>query len=61
MPTNCKKCNAQIEFIKTTAGKFMPVDIEPRVTIVTDKGEVKTGRISHFATCPAADEFRRKK
>lgn len=78
----CRACRQQIKWIKTAAGKTMPVD--PLVTpywpsegasgkIVTPEGAVvsceftgprdtaKLGFVSHFATCPAADRFRRGK
>lgn len=78
----CRSCGKQIMWIKTTAGKSMPVDPTVRPywpadgaagKIVTSQGEVVScnfdgprdavqfGYISHFATCPAADRFRRGK
>lgn len=42
-PSRCKGCRALIYWIKTAAGKNMPVD--------------KDGT-SHFATCPVANNFR---
>lgn len=58
MSDTCKGCGAPIAWVKTRTSKAMPVDIA-RVVIVTDNGEVITGRASHFATCPQADRFRR--
>ena len=59
--STCRGCGAEIGFIKTVAGK-----------IVTPNGEVLSaerpadpqkatgiGYISHFATCPASDSFRK--
>jgi hypothetical protein len=79
----CKGCGADIYWIRTHAGRLMPVNTTRKLiladakdsdtTIVTDKGEVVTGKQvengfytdygyeSHFATCPAAAEYRRKK
>lgn len=54
----CKGCGATIEWITTEAGKKMPVD-PPRVVVVTFEGKVVTGQMSHFATCPKADRFRK--
>lgn len=55
----CKSCGAHIEWQKTARGSVMPVD--PKyVVIVTDNGQVVKGRISHFATCPHADEHRKR-
>ena len=60
MSQQCKSCGAEIEFVKMESGKFNPVNAAPRFTIVTDDGRVETGRISHFANCPAAGSFRKK-
>ena len=84
-PTKCRGCGKDILFIKTAAGKSIPVDTEPIQFIpeeaydkfVMMDGTVQRGQAhdgdeldaerfmigyrSHFATCPAADEFRRKK
>lgn len=80
----CKGCSAQIEWIRTKEGKFMPVDPEPVMVIegegrdvfVTDEGSTITGRrataaeerrelpvafVPHWATCPAAGSFRRRR
>jgi hypothetical protein len=40
----CKGCGATIAWVKTAAGKMMPVDGDGT---------------PHFATCPKAAEFRR--
>ena len=72
----CVSCNAELIWVKTTAGKVMPVDAAPslrgNVEIVPSAGggalyakvhkaPVPGGRArtSHFATCPAAGEWRR--
>lgn len=78
----CRGCGAEIDWIKTRAGKNMPVDPEPVFVavddgsdvFVTDEGEVIRGRevptndgsaevafVSHWATCPLAGQFRRKR
>lgn len=85
--TQCRSCGAEIGFIKTTAGKTMPVDAksvyfmpDPLATevFVLPDGTVERGRhltedtaplngepvigyVSHFATCPEADKFRKKR
>lgn len=43
--TSCKSCNAPIFFIKTDAGKIMPVNLGDKT--------------SHFGTCPDADKHRK--
>ncbi len=45
----CKLCRAQIEFWKTPAKKLIPLDRRPDDTFMP-----------HHATCPHADEFRKK-
>lgn len=77
----CRACGAEIGFIKTVAGKTIPVNPEEvtyeqkaggSLKIVTPNGEVLSaerpadlqkatgiGYISHFATCPQADKFRK--
>ena len=55
----CNGCGAEIKFIKTKAGKMMPVDNKPQ-TFIDIAGNVKTVYISHFATCPQANQFRKK-
>ncbi len=59
MPT-CKSCGAEIEFIRTKAGRLAPVN-QKRITIVTNSGDVISGRQSHFASCPGASEHRKPK
>ena len=55
----CRRCNEPIKFIKTKNGKFMPVNLDKKL-FVTEDGYVNKGYESHFATCPFADEFRKK-
>jgi len=87
----CTGCHAIIRWLKTPAGKAMPVDPEKlsewvtdeapkgtearRISLVTDDGRMETGYqasvltpasrniegyVPHFATCPKADQFRKK-
>lgn len=58
----CKKCGAEIDFIKTPVGRLMPIDVAPpenkrRVTVETSEGPKQV--VPHWATCPYAHEFRR--
>lgn len=77
----CKGCGRLIGWIRTSAGKSMPVDYEAvlywqdpegKQKIVTPNGEVVSARLfgtseactgkgymSHFATCPQAEAFKR--
>jgi hypothetical protein len=56
----CSGCGQAIYWIKTEAGKNMPVDTS-RCVVVTPEGKTVSGHISHFATCPKAAGFRRGK
>jgi len=55
----CKGCGVEIEWVFTESGKKMPVN-KPMLTVVTRDGKVVQGQESHFASCPKADEFRRR-
>jgi hypothetical protein len=57
---NCAGCGAEIEFVKTPTGNLIPVDLK-YIMVITDEGKAVRGRISHFATCPQADRFRKPK
>ncbi|MGE5585779.1 MAG: hypothetical protein ACM309_09680 [Bacillota bacterium] len=57
--TTCKGCGREIKWLRTEAGKQMPVDPEP-VTVVLTDGRVFRGYRPHWATCPKAEQFRRK-
>lgn len=55
----CKGCGADIRFRQARSGKWMPCDPE-LVTILSKSGDVVTGYVPHFVTCPDADQFRRR-
>lgn len=57
--SKCRWCGKEINWIKTPAGKAMPVDIET-ITVVTVNGEVVKGHMPHWATCPAAQQFKKR-
>jgi len=66
MPQVCKGCGADIIWIKTQSGKSMPVDAKPisgypapLLSTVLVHEMVKI-HMSHFATCPKADKFRKR-
>lgn len=65
--TLCKSCGAEIEFVVTTGGKSIPLDVLPR-----EDGNIKVeagtayympagegDRVTHFATCPQAASHRK--
>ena len=58
--SKCKGCGAEIVWIKTKVGKAMPCDTH-KVIIVTDEGETVAGYPPHWATCPAANKFKKAK
>jgi hypothetical protein len=58
--SRCKSCGEYIVWVKTEAGNNMPVDadsFEEGDERIFDKDK----HISHFATCPNADQHRRSK
>lgn len=59
----CKSCGAAVLFVRTAGGKSMPVDAKPEKRIVlgsrTQVAHVLDTYVSHFATCPNADQHRR--
>jgi hypothetical protein len=55
----CSSCNAKIIWFKTEAGRWTPVDAD---TVEARDEELDTERhTSHFATCPNADQHRKRK
>lgn len=59
----CKSCGAEIEWIKTDKGKNAPIDAKPiKVWSQTRGGAwmLIDGHVSHFATCPNANQHRKK-
>ena len=63
MPQVCKGCGAYIKWVKMKTGGNMPVDIdEVKIVRIGDDlvGEVVGGYVSHFATCPKSDKFRKR-
>ena len=64
LPDRCRACHAGITWIKTPAGKNMPVDTasrSQRIAIIGGVGVLSTTYVSHFETCPKAEQFRRAK
>lgn len=66
--SSCRSCGAPIVFAKTAAGRLMPIDALEvsgfAVDVTTDPPtlieQVKVHQ-SHFATCPNADQHRKKR
>jgi len=59
----CKGCGQEIKWVEMATGKKMPLDHKPlqMVQVKDGIGEVIPVYMPHFATCPNAKEFRRKK
>ena len=58
--TKCKACGAPIHFVESRKGRLIPCN-EKKISIVTVMGDIVSGWEAHFATCPQADKFRKKK
>lgn len=59
----CRSCGTRITWVKTKNGKNMPVDYDKDFDDVggCEVQEFDSDRmVSHFATCPNANEHRRK-
>ena len=56
----CRSCNADIVFLKTKKGSFMPVNAET-VHEGDDEFDASKGHMTHYATCPTGHQFRRTK
>jgi hypothetical protein len=56
----CRSCGADILFLNTTKGKWIPVDVDSIKIIGATLFDPKT-MIAHFATCPNAKEHRKEK
>lgn len=57
--TRCRSCRARIIWLTTEAGKNMPVDadsVEPE-----DEQFDSDKHVSHFSTCPHANQHRRSR
>lgn len=53
----CRSCNAQIIWFETAAGKRMPVDAD---SVKPEDTELELPRhVSHFSTCPHAEQHRK--
>ena len=60
----CKSCDAEIAWIATGSGKHHPVNAKAEKRWVADNArgwQLVDTYLSHFATCPNADQHRKKK
>lgn len=54
--SNCKGCGRPIEFRLTVKGRSMPVD-PGKVALLTPRGTVIHGWVSHFCTCGSGQRY----
>lgn len=72
--STCKSCGAEIFWMKTVAGKSMPLDRKPvmggnislgfgtdHLAYVVESHPGIERYVSHFATCPSAKQHRKAK
>lgn len=57
-PKPCRSCGKLIRWVRTPAGKAMPIDATT-TTVWTLDGKPLNGHLSHFATCPNAASHRK--
>jgi hypothetical protein len=72
----CRSCGQKVQWVMTEKGRRMPVDLQPvyagNIILKDRSGNVPLAiyvkpdpqfkrYISHFATCPSADKWRKKK
>lgn len=61
----CKSCGKKIMWVKTEEGRNMPIDYDPELEhLFADGHPVEfdyDSMVSHFATCPEADKWRKNK
>jgi hypothetical protein len=53
----CSKCRARIVWFRTARLRMMPIDADS--VNAEDAGLDLSHHVSHFATCPNAEDFRR--
>lgn len=71
MADRCRSCRAEVVWTVTTSGRRMPVEAAERGNVVLGReGEALVARVvddgqgthvSHFATCPQANSWRRER
>ena len=71
MRATCKSCGATIIWVKTTKAENMPIDAEPRpdgniyleggIAFYGESMFAKERYASHFAVCPDAASWRRRR
>lgn len=67
-PKKCRSCGAEILWVVTVNDKKMPVDPKPEKRIVlsagptgnTPRADVVDTYLSHYASCPHADGWRKR-
>jgi len=62
----CKSCGKEILWGKMAGGRSAPFDAKAGTILLEDRDGTKgpryvRGHVSHFATCPQAGDWRKKK
>jgi hypothetical protein len=57
--SECRSCGAEIVWVVTDSGKRIPVDAETATEGDTEF-EPRAGHVSHFATCPDTNKWRKQ-
>jgi hypothetical protein len=61
----CRSCNADVLWVETDGGWRMPLNAEPEKRFVLEAGQSpmkakqRNTYVSHFATCPHAERWRK--
>lgn len=58
----CRGCDANIIFIKSPKGKWLPIDARPATVYQLSENEPPeqlSAHIPHHITCPKADQYRK--
>lgn len=57
----CRSCGADMIFIKSALnGKNIPCNPN-KISVITPDGKLVWGHVTHFAECPQADQWSKKK
>lgn len=55
----CKACSREIMLVQNTNGRWVPLDARPTTVYLPDSKKFVQAHITHFITCPEADELRK--
>ncbi|KKL57067.1 hypothetical protein LCGC14_2239150 [marine sediment metagenome] len=63
MSSKCRGCHQEIKWAEMPTGKKMPLDYKPLIMVQVTEGigEMIKVYMPHWATCPKAKDFKKKK